>query len=344
MFTQKPASEQNASQFVNEPLIFSTAVENYFGCAIMQLSLKAKAMTMKKLLFVMNPNAGQRKANRLLAEIIGIFNRADYEVTVYMTDCTSAAERYVERYAPQTDLVVCCGGDGTFNETVSGLLKSGADIPVGYIAAGSTNDFANSLGLSTDILKAARNIVEGTASPIDMGSFNGRYFSYVASFGAFTKASYATPQSLKNALGHTAYILSGIQELSQIKTHRLRFTLPDGSQIEDDFLFGAVSNSTSMAGILTLAPDRVDMQDGLFELLLVRAPRDLMELSDCIIALQKQTYQCAMMTFLSTPSVTVYVPGELDWTLDGEHQLGCTDIQISNLRHAVRIIRREGRK
>ncbi len=301
-------------------------------------------MTMKKLLFIMNPYAGQRKANRLLADIIDIFNRAAYEVTVYMTAASGDAEKIAQRCACQTDLMVCCGGDGTFNETASGLLKSGIDIPLGYIPAGSTNDFATSLGLSTDILQAARDIVEGTASPIDMGCFNGRYFSYVASFGAFTRASYATPQNLKNALGHTAYILSGIQELSQLKTQHLHFELPDGTVIEDDFLFGAVSNSTSMAGILTLAADKVDMRDGLFELLLIRTPRELGEISECIVALQRQTYNCTMITFLSTPSVQITAPESMDWTLDGERQPGTAHIHVNNLHNAVRIIRREDGK
>ena len=299
---------------------------------------------MKRLLFVMNPYAGLRKANRLLTDIISIFNRAGFSVDVHITAEQGDAEKYVAQYAGQFDLVVCCGGDGTFNEAVSGLLQAHADIPLGYIPAGSTNDFANSLGLSTDIVQAARDIVEGTPLSFDMGSFNGRYFSYVASFGAFTRASYATPQSLKNALGHTAYILSGIQELSQIKTHRLTFHLPDGTTIEDDFLFGAVSNSTSMAGILTISPDKVDMQDGLFELLLIRSPRELGELSDCIVALQRQTYNCSMMTFLSTSSMTIHAPEDMDWTLDGEHQPGCERIQIDNLHHAVKVIRREKNK
>lgn len=320
---------------------FSFPLRKRTRCDMITIYTKSGLSSMKNLLFIINPNAGQRKANRLLTNIVSIFNRADFRVTVHITERPGEAVDVVAQYADPLDLIVCCGGDGTFNETVSGLLKSGKDIPVGYIPAGSTNDFANSLGLSTDILQAARDIVEGNPVPLDMGSFNGRYFSYVASFGAFTRASYATPQSLKNALGHAAYILSGIQELSQIKTHPLSFTLPDGTQIDGDFLFGAISNSTSMAGILTLSPDMVDMQDGLFELLLVRAPKDLKELSDCIVALQKQTYQCGMMTFLSTPSVSVHAPEDLDWTLDGEHQEGCSHIEVNNLHHAIRVIRRE---
>lgn len=293
---------------------------------------------MKKLLFILNPYAGQRKANRCLADIIEIFNRADYEVVVHVTAGRDDARKTALAYADKTDVIVCCGGDGTFNETAAGILQSGVDVPVGYIPAGSTNDFANSLKLPTDILQAAKAIVEGTARRLDMGSFDGRFFSYVASFGAFTRASYATPQDVKNALGHVAYILSGIQELSQIRAHRLRFELPDGQVFEDDYLFGAISNSTSVAGILTLAPDRVDMTDGKLELMLVRTPKDPKELADCLVALQRQTYNCAMMTFLSTEAVKVSAPADLDWTIDGEREPGKEDISIICLQHALKVI------
>ena len=293
---------------------------------------------MKKLLLIVNPHAGQRKVVKHLADIINIFNRADYEVITYITASSGDCENMVLHYAHKIALVVCCGGDGTFNETISGVLRSGVDVPVGYIPAGSTNDFANSLGLSTDILKAAQNIVSGKPEYFDVGTFAGRHFSYVASFGAFTRTSYSTPQSLKNALGHLAYVLSGIQELSQIKAHHLRFELPDGTAIEDDFIFGAVSNSTSVGGVLTLAPDRVDMSDGLLEMLLVRAPKDLKELADCLVALQKKTYNCAIITFLSTPSVSVTAPEDMDWTLDGEQQKGIGQIDIQCLHKKLQLV------
>lgn len=293
---------------------------------------------MKKLLFILNPYAGQRKANKLLTEIVEIFNRADYEVTVYITAGQGEAQKAALRNAGKMDVIVCCGGDGTFNETVAGILESGIDVPVGYIPAGSTNDFANSIKLPTDILQAAKMIVQGHIRSLDVGSFGGRYFSYVASFGAFTRASYATPQSVKNALGHMAYLLSGIQELSQIKAHRLRFELPDGRVLEDGYLFGAISNATSVAGVLTIAPDRVDMADGKLELMLIRAPKDAIELTDCLVALQRQTYNCAMMTFLSTESVKVTAPGDMDWTIDGERELGRTEISVDCLHHALRVI------
>lgn len=300
---------------------------------------------MKKMFFVMNPYAGQRKANRLLADILTIFNRGGYDVTVYMTAGPGDAAEAVCRHAPDADAVVCCGGDGTFNETITGVLRSGRDLPIGYIPAGSTNDFAASLKLSTDILQAARDIVEGIPQRFDAGSFGGRYFSYVASFGLFTKSSYATPQNVKNALGHMAYVLSGISEIAQIRKYHLRFRLPDGRELEDDFIFGAVSNSTSVGGVLTLSPSLVDMTDGRFELLLVRSPKDLIELTDCIVALSNQTYRCAMVTFLSTDSLTVTAPADMAWTLDGEREDGRAEsVEIKCLHQAVQVLRRRADK
>ena len=295
---------------------------------------------MKKMLFVMNPYAGTRQGVRYLADVIAIFNRADYEVLTYMTSGQGDAQRIVTEKASEVDLVVCAGGDGTFNEAVSGILSSGLDVPLGYIPCGSTNDFAASLGLPTNILKAAQEIVEGTPIRYDMGLFGSRYFSYVASFGAFTRASYATPQSVKNALGHMAYILGGISELSQIRKEKVRIELKD-RVIEDEFLFGAVSNSTSMGGILTLDPKQVDMKDGKFELLLVRAPKNLAEIGECLQALQTQKYNCAMITFLSTDSLTVVANPDMPWTLDGEREDGHAHIEIQNLHQALRLMKKE---
>ena len=295
---------------------------------------------MKKLLFIMNPFAGTKKANRFLADIISIFNRAGYDVLTYMTaapgDCVTAV---VEKAAGM-DLIVCAGGDGTFNETVTGLLRTGLDIPVGYIPAGSTNDFAASLKLPTNVVEAARLIAEGEPVAYDVGTFADRNFTYVASFGAFTRVSYATPQSVKNALGHTAYLLSGLQELSQIRKFHLRFELDDGNVIDDDFIFGAISNSTSIGGLLTLDPKQVDMRDGKFELFLVRAPRDVLELSECALALTEQKYNCKVITFCSASKITVTAPEDMNWTLDGEMEPGHSEVVINNLHHAIRLMTR----
>ena len=294
---------------------------------------------MKKMLFVINPDSGMRKANRYLADIIALFNRADFEVIVHMTAGQGDATRIVERRAAEMDLIVCCGGDGTFNETISGMLKAGVDVPLGYIPAGSTNDFAASLKLPTNIMQAAADIVEGEPVPYDVGKFGDRYFSYVASFGAFTKASYSTPQSIKNMLGHTAYVLEGINELSQIKNEHVRIEM-DGQVIEDDFLFGAISNSTSVGGILSLSPEIVDMADGQMEVLLVRAPRNLTEITECIQAVQSQKYSCAMITFRSTSKVRVFADPDMPWTLDGEREEGHEQVDVENVHHAIRLMQR----
>ena len=294
---------------------------------------------MKKMLFVMNPYSGMRRAVRYLSDIIAMFNRAGYEVIAHMTGGQGDAEEMVKNTAPRVDLVVCCGGDGTFNETISGILRSGADVPVGYIPGGSTNDFASSLNLPTNILQAARDILEGEPVTYDVGKFGDRYFSYVASFGAFTKASYATPQSIKNALGHTAYVLEGITELSQIRKEHVRLEI-DGQVVEDDFLFGAISNSTSVGGILTLDPKQVDMADGKLEILLVRAPQDLLELSECIMAVQSQKYNCAMITFRSAERIKVYADPFMPWTLDGEREEGHAMVEVENVHHAIRLMQK----
>ena len=298
---------------------------------------------MKKLFFVVNPCAGTRKANKYLMKIVSVFNRAGYDVITYVTQCQGDAQKVVAQRAAQMDLIVCCGGDGTFNETVSGVLQSGTEVPIGYIPAGSTNDFAASLKLSGNITKAAMDIVQGVPVRYDVGRFADRYFSYVASFGAFTKASYSTPQNVKNALGHTAYILEGIQELSQIKKVHVRMEM-DGEAVEDDFIFGAISNSTSVGGILTLDPKQVDMRDGKFEILLVRAPADLGEISECIRALQKQEYNCAMITFRSARKIRIFASEDMAWTLDGEREPGHAEVDAENLHHAIQIIQREDAK
>lgn len=292
---------------------------------------------MKKMLLVMNPYAGMRRGSKHLSDIIALFNRADYAVSAYMTAGIGDAGRVIAQQAADVDVVVVAGGDGTLNEAVNGILQNGINVPLGYIPCGSTNDFANSLKIPTNVMQAAQAILDGNINSYDVGLFHDRYFTYVASFGVFTKTAYSTPQNVKNALGHAAYVLGSIQELSQLKPAHVRFELED-RVIEDDFIFGAVSNSTSVGGILTLDPRQVDMRDGKFELLLVRAPKDLIELSDCILALQKQVYNCAMMTFVSTKKLTVFADANMAWTLDGERHDGEKRIEIENHQHAIRLI------
>lgn len=291
----------------------------------------------KKVLIIMNPCSGTKKANKYLTDIVNIFTVNDYVSTVLTTTKRGDGRIYAKNYAKKMDLIVCIGGDGTFNEVVSGVIQSGVRVPIGYIPAGSTNDFANSLHLSKGIVKAAHDIVQGEPVSLDIGTFNGRNFSYVASFGAFTKTSYATPQNVKNALGHLAYVLGGINSIASIRAEHMAFEV-NGMKYEDDYIFGAISNSTSVGGILTLKPELVDMSDGEFELLLVKAPHDLVELGAIIHMLTTQNYEDEMITFINASEFNIHASKETSWTLDGEYQEGMEEIKVVNMHHAIDLI------
>lgn len=293
---------------------------------------------MKKILLIVNPLSGKKRANRALTDIVEIFNRSGYDVTVYVTGGRFDATRVTRERAHEFDFLVCAGGDGTFNEVVTGLQLSGVHRPVGYIPSGTTNDFAGSLHLSRNIQQAAKDLIFGSPTRLDLGRFNDRYFSYIASFGVFTRTSYSTNQSLKNVLGHFAYLLSSIKEIATLRSYHMRFTLADGSVFEDDYIFGAVSNTTSVAGVLTLSPDLVDLSDGKFELLLVRVPRTPLELSDCVLALTTQDYNTPMLTLVSTTRVEIDCPEGVFWSLDGEEASGATHCVVENLHHAVELM------
>lgn len=293
---------------------------------------------MKRLLLIMNPAAGTKKANPHLPEILSTFGRAGYLCLTFMTQKRGDGTELAVHYGEWADLIVCIGGDGTFNEVVSGLVRAGLKTPVGYIPAGSTNDFAASLGLSKNVIQAAQDIVAGKPHPFDIGRFRDRYFTYVASFGAFTKTSYATSQSVKNTLGHLAYILGGIKELSSLRRYRVSMTLDDGSREQGDYIFGAVSNSTSVGGILSLDPEIVDMNDGLFELLLVRYPESVADLGDIVLAVTTQNYAAPSIVFRTARKLLVEADASMDWTLDGEFAKGSSRVEIENLHGVVNVV------
>lgn len=301
-------------------------------------------MVEKKLLLVINPCAGKKKIQGKLTQVIDRFNRANFLVTTYITAAPGDGLEAVARLAKEMDLVVCCGGDGTFNETLSGVLKSGVSVPVGYIPAGSTNDFASSLHLSSDIMEAVQDIIDGTPVKMDAGSFNDQFYSYIASFGAFTRTSYATSQALKNTLGHAAYLLSGIKEITHIKPYNLKLTLPTEEIIEGDFIFGAISNSTSVGGILTLDEKLVSLSDGQFELLLIRKPKSMFQLTGCITALKKKKYDHPLIVFHNIPSVSIEAPKDMCWTLDGENGGAHEHLQVKCLHHGIQVMQNLNKK
>ena len=293
---------------------------------------------MKTLHLIINPNAGTRQARRFLPEIITVFNRAGYFCSVYVTEKRGDATRFVRDYAKGTDLIVACGGDGTLNEVITGLQLGGHDVPLGYIPCGSTNDFANGLGLPTEPIIAAGTIVSGKPHSLDAGLFApDRYFSYTASFGAFTSVSWSTPQNVKNVLGHAAYILEGIRSLADIRPIHMRVTA-DGQEFEEDYIFGAICNSTSLGGVLKLEDRDVDMNDGRFETLLIPFPEDLLVLNRILTALRTHHYDDPSLHFLRAASFTFQGAPDVTWTLDGEAADGSGDVEIKNIHNAISLI------
>ncbi len=293
---------------------------------------------MENVLLIMNPYAGKKQAKPHLADIIELFGKNGMMVTAHMTSAQGDAIKTAEQYAGEFDKVICIGGDGTLNEVINGILNGGHKTPIGYIPAGSTNDFATSLSIPKNIIKAAENIVNGKTIQLDVGRFNGRYFSYVTSFGAFTKTSYSAPQNRKNTWGRLAYIMEGIKDLSSIKPIHMRFEAPDAAY-EDDYIFGAVTNSTSVAGILSFDPAVVSMSDGMFELFLVKYPKNLLELNDCVRAILTQQYDtCENITFATAPRGTFYCENDIDWTVDGEQAQATCINHVDNIHHAITLI------
>ncbi len=292
----------------------------------------------KKMLVIMNPFAGTRQANKYLAGILDIFCKGGFDVNIAMTQKAGDGIKIAEERAAENDMIVAIGGDGTFNEVVAGVLNTGSDTPIGYVPGGTTNDFATSVGLNTSTLEAAQSIVSGRKQRFDIGEFNGRYFSYVASFGAFTSTAYNVPQDLKNAIGHAAYVLSGITDVVNIKPLHLKVS-SEGYTYEDDYIFGAICNSTSMGGIINLKSSDVDMNDGLFEVMLIKAPKDIIDLQSIIFALSTQSYnECEQISFFSSAKVNIEAPADMPWTLDGEYQEPCIKVAINNVYNAIQLM------
>ena len=299
-------------------------------------------MEHKKLLLIMNPRSGTMQAAKLLPDIIQTFNKAGYMVSVLMTQARNDAKEWAKQYASDYDTIVVSGGDGTFNELAEGILESKTHPNIGYIPAGSTNDFATSLGLPKTILEAARRVVEGEPQNLDMGCFNGRYFSYVASFGAFTSTSYSVPQNLKNLLGHAAYMISGVKEIANIKPIHAKIIADPGTPnemvTEGDYVFGAICNSTSIAGILKLDKMDVDMNDGLMEVFLVKMPKDIIDMNNIITKLLNNQLNSNEMEFFSGQNIHVEIDEGTHWTLDGEYEEGADSIDIQTIRSAISVI------
>lgn len=291
----------------------------------------------KKLLFVLNPHAGKGEIRQHLLAVIEKWSAAGYDVLTRPTTRAGELPEIVERYGPQADLVVCCGGDGTLNETVTGLMRLDPRPPLGYLPAGTVNDFASGLGISKDLAAAAEKAVTGSPFDCDIGRFGDQYFTYVAAFGAFTDVAYQTPQQSKNMLGRMAYILEGIKRLTSFKYYQVRAEY-DGGSCEGEYLFGMISNATSVGGIKLLDDARISMNDGMFEVLLLKKPNSLQEAQQVINAVLLHDYSSPLVTAMRTSRITMECAAETPWTLDGEFGGAPETVEIENLRLALRVI------
>ena len=297
---------------------------------------------MKKMIFVFNPKSGKEQIRSKLLDILDIFTKYGYEVTVFVTQKPRDAVRIVSRRARGKSLVVCSGGDGTLNEVVSGLMTidEGKRPVLGYIPSGSTNDYASSIGISKNMKKAALDAVSGGTISVDVGKFGeDRYFVYVAAFGAFTEVSYSTPQETKNLLGHQAYMLEAVKRVTNLKAYKMKFEW-DENVLEDEFIIGMITNTISIGGFKGLVGLDVALDDGEFEVLLVRKPRtpkDIASIASYLI-LREGENDCVYQFRARTLKVTS--PEPVDWSLDGEYGGSRTEITIENRNKAVAIRRR----
>ena len=294
---------------------------------------------MKKVLLIVNPVAGKMKAKTTLLRVVSELQSGGFLVNLRLTDKKGRAREITAEACNGYDMVVCFGGDGTLNETVSGMIDNGIDLPLGYIPAGSTNDFASGMKLSFTPSKAADNIIKGEPVMIDIGKFNNdRYFTYVAAFGVFTAASYNVPQDVKNIWGHLAYVAEGVKEITNIRSYKVKIQIDD-KVIEDEFMFGAVANSTSVAGIVKLNESLVDISDGMFEVGLIRKPKTLDELNRIVTAIATSNFDVGGVEFYKASKVVVESLDSPDWTLDGEFAKGETKVVIENLNRAIKFIK-----
>ena len=273
---------------------------------------------MKKLLLIVNPRAGKNKSHAPLYDAIARLSEGGYLIHVMETKAPGDATRAARDMGGLYDTVACYGGDGTLNETISGLMQLDKRPKLGY-------------------LPAANIIAGGETMALDVGRHNDRYFSYVASFGAFTKASYSAPQEVKNALGHFAYILEGIKSLDSLRPYRCRITA-DEETVEGDFIFGSVCNSTSLAGLVKLDPNRVRMDDGEFEVVLLRMPRTALDLTGLLVSLKQMQYDNPGIFFRHASKVTVETEDDIPWSLDGEYAPSQNVVQIENCHGAINLL------
>lgn len=292
----------------------------------------------KNLLLIVNPKSGRAKMKNELLSVVEIFSNDGYLVSVYPTKSQGDATKKIATLKQdEFDIIVVCGGDGTLNEVITGLMNSDIKCGLGYIPSGTLNEWSSGLSISRNVKQAAKDILTGKIISLDIGRFDDRYFSYTASFGAFTEASYSAPQEVKNVLGQAAYFFEGIKSLANIKPIHLKFII-DGKELEDDYLFGAVSNSMSVGGIVKFSDATVKLNDGKFEVLLIKKPANLTVLQSIIDGILRRDLNRDGIEFLHAEKVTVLSASPVSWTLDGEFAEGKEETVIENIHSSISFI------
>ncbi len=281
----------------------------------------------ERALVILNPTAGMKKAKKIMFDIVDHLSQAGYQVSAQTTGKSGDGTVFVKEYGKGKDLIVCCGGDGTLNEVINGMLEIGSEAALGYIPAGTTNDFARTLQLPKRPIRCIERILAGSPRALDIGSFNGRNFTYIASLGAFTKISYSTPQKLKNVFGHSAYLMEGVKEIGNISPFEAEIEV-NGETISGEFVFGSVSNSTSVAGLFKLNQLDVRLDDGELELMLIRNPKTPADLIQILHGLVQCSYDPRYVVFKHTEEVRIKTAAPLAWTLDGERGGEVTEAHI----------------
>ena len=294
---------------------------------------------MKRALFVFHPKSGTARLKPHLLYIIDTLTKGGYRVTACPTQYAGHARELVLEGAADCDLLVVAGGDGTLNEAVDALMHLPREQRplLGYIPSGTVNDFASGRGIPKNMGRAADAIIGGREFVCDVGRFGSRHFTYVAAFGAFSRVSYDTPQKEKNALGLLAYLLEGIRSLSEIRPYRLTVE-HDGKTVQGNFIFGLVANSTSVGSFQLSRKIDVSLNDGLFEVLLIREPRDTSEEGRILAGVLAQDFSDPLFYWAKTAALRVRSASPLAWSLDGENGGKTLDVSIENLHEALRLM------
>ncbi len=301
---------------------------------------KTNKSTDKRLMLVVNPKAGKRHSKFAVSYIAEWFAKNKFEVATYFTSPEYGAEYLVKEHADEFNTIVCCGGDGTINQIIKGMMEIKDCPPLGYIPSGTTNDLAASLGMTKNFKKATKMIISEDGLPFDVGTFDDSYFAYIASFGAFTEVSYNTSQKAKNLFGRLAYIFSAMKCMNKISSYHIKVETKEKT-LDDNYIFGSVTNSTSIAGVFKFDHDMVDFADGKYEVMFIKQPKNLFSAFAVCMSMLNKSFKNDNIVLFRSSDITVTSEEPLDWALDGEHKTGGTTVKIKNNPQAIKIIRKK---